>query len=83
MRLEYTALHPKVATPAQVQAAAASLQAQAAAQTEDPSPTSVAADLSEEGEMGIIIAMLEDLSLETAAEMDMDWEGITAELATE
>jgi hypothetical protein len=40
----------------------------------------VAADLGEEGEMGIITATLEDLSLEAAAEMDIDWEGITAEL---
>jgi hypothetical protein len=39
--------------------------------------------LGEEGEMGIITAMLEDLSIEAAAEMDVDWEDITAELATE
>ncbi len=69
--------------PAQVQAAAASPQAQAAAQAEDPSPTSVAADLGEEGEMGILTARLEDLSLKAAAEMDVNWENITAELATE
>jgi hypothetical protein len=40
----------------------------------------VAADLGEEGEMGIITAMLEDLSLDAAVEMDVDWEDITAEL---
>jgi hypothetical protein len=72
MRLECTALHQQAAASAQVQAAAASPQAQAAVQAEDPSPASVAADLGEEGEgeMGIITAMLEDLSLEAAAEMD-------------
>jgi hypothetical protein len=74
MRLECTALHPQAAAPAQVQAAAASPQAQAVAQAEDPSPTLVAADLGEEGEMGIITTMLKDLSLEVAAEMDVDWE---------
>jgi hypothetical protein len=68
MRLECTALLPQAAAPAQVQAAAASPQAQAAAQAEDPSPTLVAADLGEEGEMGIITATLDDLSLDTAAE---------------
>jgi hypothetical protein len=73
MRLECTALHPQAAAAAQVQAAAASPQAQAAAQAEDPSPTSVAADLGEEGEMGIIPTTLGDLSLEAAAEMDVDW----------
>jgi hypothetical protein len=36
--------------------------------------------LGEEGEMGIITTTLEDLSLEAAAEMDVDWEDITAEL---
>jgi hypothetical protein len=45
--------------------------------------SSVAADLGEEGEMGIITATLEDLSLEAAAEMDVDWEDATTELATE
>ena len=80
MRLECTALHPQAAPPAQLQAAAASPQAQAAAQAEDPSPTSVAADLGEEKETGIITTTLEDLSLEAAAEMDVDWEDITAEL---
>jgi hypothetical protein len=39
--------------------------------------------LGEEGEMGIITTTLDDLSLEAAAEMDVDWEDITAELATE
>jgi hypothetical protein len=53
------------------------------AQAEDPSPTSVAADLGEEKETGIITTTLEDLSLEDAAEMSVDWEDITAELATE
>jgi hypothetical protein len=72
LHLECTALHPQ-----------APAQAQAAAQAEDPSSTSVAADLGEEGEMGIITATLDDLSLEAAAEMDVDWEDITAELATE
>jgi hypothetical protein len=49
-----TALHPQAAAPAQVQEAAASPQAQAAAQAEDPLPTSVAADLGEEGEMALL-----------------------------
>ncbi len=30
--------------------------------------------------MGIITATLEDLSVKAAAEMDVDWEDITAEL---
>lgn len=30
--------------------------------------------------MGIVAATLEDLSLEASAEMDVDWEDITAEL---
>jgi hypothetical protein len=34
--------------------------------------------LGEEEEMGIITATLGDLSLEAAAEMDVDWEDVTA-----